>query len=115
MRQNAFNNCPPQFVGCFRKTNKLSGKSSMDDEMEETVGVRKGYRDNVNWPDRHHRAPLKAPYGTYSWDDMEDDMEDDESVGFWRGAAIKYGPGAVNAVNTWGPAVKHCISSMCRL
>ena len=30
------------------------------------------------------------------------------------GAAIKYGPGAINFVNTWGPAIKHCVSS-CRL
>ena len=41
-----------------------------------------------------------------------DEMDEDESVG-WRGAAIKYGPQAINAVRTWGPVIKHCISSMC--
>ena len=41
-----------------------------------------------------------------------DEMDEDESVG-WRGAAIKYGPQAINAVRTWGPVIKHCVSSMC--
>ena len=41
-----------------------------------------------------------------------DEIANDESVG-WRGAAIKYGPQAINAVRTWGPVIKHCVSSMC--
>jgi hypothetical protein len=41
-----------------------------------------------------------------------DEIANDESVG-WRGAAIKYGPQAINAVRTWGPVIKHCVSAMC--
>ena len=28
-------------------------------------------------------------------------------------AAIKYGPQVINAVRTWGPAVKHCVNGIC--
>ena len=28
-------------------------------------------------------------------------------------AAIKYGPQVINAVNKWGPAVKHCVGGLC--
>ena len=27
-------------------------------------------------------------------------------------AAIKYGPQIINAVNKWGPAVKHCVGGL---
>ena len=30
-------------------------------------------------------------------------------------AAIKYGPQLINAVNKWGPAVKHCVGGLCGL
>ena len=30
-------------------------------------------------------------------------------------AAIKYGPQVINAVNKWGPAVKHCVGGLCGL
>ena len=39
-------------------------------------------------------------------------FDEEESVG-WRGAAIRYGPRAINAVRTWGPVIKHCVSAMC--
>ena len=49
-------------------------------------------------------------------------MEDDEeNVGIQNGwnrhnnAAIKYGPQVINAVNKWGPAVKHCVGGLCGL
>ena len=49
-------------------------------------------------------TPIRPPYTM--------DEGADENVG-WRGAAIKYGPQAINAVRTWGPAVKHCVGAIC--
>ena len=66
-------------VGWYLQNGKRYPGSGMGDEMEETVGARKGYRDNVNWPDRHHRAPWKEPYGTYSYDAG---FDEEESVGW---------------------------------
>ena len=88
------------------------GMGNWDEMDDEEVG------DDFGRPahTRPQRPTGESIMNSIMWDhtDDTDDMEDDESVG-WKGAAIKYGPGAINAVNTWGPAIKHCISSMCRL
>ena len=58
--------------------------------------------------------------GLCGFDTMEDD---EENVGGFvqngwnrhNNAAIKYGPQVINAVNKWGPAVKHCVGGLCGL
>ena len=61
---------------------------------------------------RNNRRLTFSPYGPTPIRPPYMDEGADENVG-WRGAAIKYGPQAINAVRTWGPVVKHCVGSIC--
>ena len=54
----------------------------------------------------YNKGPVKVG-GEWTFDE-----DANERVG-WRGAAINYGPQVINAVRTWGPAVKHCVGSIC--
>ena len=67
--------------------------------MDEDIGGGKIYGE-------YNKGPVKVG-GEWNFDE-----DANERVG-WRGAAIKYGPQAINAVRTWGPVVKHCVGSIC--
>ena len=78
---------------------KVGGEWTFDEDANERVGGGRVYGE-------YNKGPVKVG-GEWTFDE-----DANEQVG-WRGAAINYGPQVINAVRTWGPAVKHCVGSLC--